>query len=268
MSAEAPTQPDGWTRLGHALGHFLAVLLRLLFVILLAVGVGAGVYYGVPYAYATLVQPVQNNTNQIALLNGKLDNLKSGIDASQSAQDARLTALETQTDSLRQRLDADESELATAKANLTAEQTARNDLAGQVADLKAQLSAQTSASAGLRADVDALKPSTAAAANQAAKLQQQISLLRLQNALLLARIQLNYQNLGDARAVMTTTVTAMRSFVQLPGVFSADDQASLNVRLVTAGALVEADPATALTDLESIWSQMDHTLSGGSAAAP
>ncbi len=238
------------------------MLLRLLFVILLAVGIGAGVYYGIPYAYARLVQPVQNNTNQIAVLNYRVDTVKSSFDTSQAAQDNRLTDLETKSDSQRQRLDAVESDVAAAKTGLAAEQGARSDLAGQLSDLKAQVAAQGSASSQLRTEFDALKPSTAAASTQVAKLQQQVTLLRLQNALLTAHIEVVAQNLGDARAVMTTTAVAMQSFVKTPGVFSADDQASLTVRLVTASALIPADPVTALTDLESIWAQMDRALNG------
>ncbi len=261
MSTEAPTHPDGWTRLGRAIGRLLAVLLRLAFVILLAVGIGAGAYYGLPYAYATLVQPVQNNTTQIAVLNNRVDTLKGSIDSAQTAQDNRLTALETKTDGQRQQLDAIESDLTAAKANVSAEQSARADLGSQVSDIKAQVAAQGSASTQLRTDLDALKPTTDAATAQVARLQQQITLLRFQNALLTAHIDVVAQNLGDARDVLTTTAAAMQSFVKTPGVFSADDQASLTVRLVTVTALIPGDPTTALTDLDSIWAQMDRALS-------
>ncbi len=260
MSTETQTRPDFWSRLGHTLGRLFGFLLRMLFVILLAMGVGAGVYFGVPYAYATLVQPVQTNAYQITLLSSRVDNLKSSVDASQFTQDNRLTALETKSDSQRQRLDAVESDLASANANQTSEQSARTDLAGQVKDLKNQSSAQASDSAQLRADLEALKPSTTAATTQVARLQQQVTLLRLQNGLLTAHIQVVAQNLGDARNILTTTVTGMQAFITAPGVFSADDQASLTVRLVTASALIGPDPITALSDLESIWAQMDRTL--------
>jgi hypothetical protein len=134
--------------------------------------------------------------------------------------------------------------------------------------LKAQVSSQASPSAGPRTDLDALKPTTSAATAQVAKLQQQITLLRLQNALLTAHIQVVAQNLGDARTVLTTAVAAMQSFVNTPGVFSANDQASLTVRLVTADVLINVDPTTALADLESTWTQMDRALNNSPAAAP
>jgi chromosome segregation ATPase len=217
-------------------------LLRLLFVAPLAIGLEAGVSSGVPYAYATLVQPVQTNTNQITVLNSKVDNLKISIDSSQLAQDNRRTTLETNSDSQRQRLDAVESDIASAKSDLAMEQAARTDLASQVADIKAQFSSQASSSAQLRTDLNALKPTTCSATAQVAEMQQQITLLRLQNALLTAHIRVVAQNLGDARTVLTTTVAAMQSFVNTPGVFSADDQASLTVRLVTADVLINVDP--------------------------
>jgi hypothetical protein len=266
MSSDTQSHPDGWTRLGNAIGHLLGVLLRLLFVILLAVGVGAGVYYGVPYLYAQLVQPVQTNTYQIALLNAKVDGQKTSLDASQAAQDTRLTDLETKSDNQKQRLDSTSTDITGLKTSLSSEQSARSDLAGQVAGLKAQLEAQTSASSQLSSDVAALKPAASDATAQVAKLQQQVTLLRLQNSLLTAHIQEVAQNLGDARTILTTTVSAMQSFVKTPGVFSADDQAALNVRLVTAGALIDADPVAALADMESIWAQMDRTLNGSTPA--
>ena len=262
MSTDTPTRPDFWTRLSHSIGWFFAFVLRLVFVILLAAGVGAGIYYGIPYAYATLVQPVQANANQIAVVGTRVDNLKTSFDASQAAQDTRLTALETQSDAERQRLDAVESDLATAKKGLETAQAARDDLASQVTDLKGQVATQAEAAAQLRTDLDGLKPATTAATNQVARLQQQVTLLRLQNALLTAHIQVVAQNLGDARTILTTTVNAMQALVATPGVFSSGDQASLSVRLVTAGALIDVDPVTALSDLESVWAQMDRALNG------
>ena len=270
MSTEAQTHPagDGWTRLGHAISRLLAILLRLLFVVMLAIGVGAGAYYGVPYAYAALVQPVQTNANQIALLNAKVDGLKNSTDTSQAAQDARLTALETKGDSEKQRLDAASSDIATLKTELSNEQSARSDLANQVSTLKAQLSAQTTASAQLSSDLSALKPATSNAAAQIASLQQQVTLLHLQNDLLMAQIQVVAQNLGDARTILTSTVGEMQTFVMTPGVFSAQDQTALNVRLTTAATLIDSDPASALTDMQSIWTEMNRILTAAPASTP
>ena len=262
MSTDTQTRPDFWSRLGHGIGWFFGFLLRLMFVSLLAAAFGAGIYYGIPYAYATLVQPVQANANQIVVVGTRVDNLKTSLDASQAAQDSRLTALETQSDSQRQRLDAVESDTATTKKGLDAEQAARDNLASQVAGLKDQLATQAEAAAQLRTDLDSLKPATTAATDQVARLERQVTLLRLQNALLNAHIQVVAQNLGDARGILTTTVTAMQAFITTPGVFSSDATASLSVRLVTAGALIEPDPVTALSDLESVWAQMDRALNG------
>jgi hypothetical protein len=245
------------------MGRFFSALLRLLFVLLLAVALGAGVYFGVPWAYRALVQPIQQHTSQIQELFNRVEGVRSSTEQSQAAQNERLTALETGNDAQRLRLDAAESEAAGLAAALEAESAARLALVEQVAALQAQLEAQAAAEDEVRAAVVELQPATADTAAQVSALQQQLTLVRLENSLLRARVQVVAENLGEARTVLTDTVSAMQAFVETPGLFSASAQSSLTVRLVSAAALVEVEPAAALIDLESIWSEMERLLSNG-----
>jgi hypothetical protein len=86
--------------------------------------------------------------------------------------------------------------------------------------------------------------------------------VRLENTLLRARIQIVAENFGDARATLTGTVPAMLAFVQAPGRFDAEAATALIIRLRAANALIEAEPAAALGDLESIWREMERLAAG------
>ncbi|MCC6190952.1 MAG: hypothetical protein IT318_18175 [Anaerolineales bacterium] len=261
MSSAAPAQPDFWARLSRALGRFFGFLLRLVFVLLLAVTLGAGVYFGVPWAYRALIQPVETHTAQIQELFNRVEGLRSSTEESQNAQNERLTALETGYDAERLRLDAAESEITALSGALAEESAARAALAEQVAALQTQLDEQAAAAGEVSAAVAGLEPAAADTAEQVAALQRQLTLVRLQSDLLRARVQVVAENFGEARAVLTVTVSAMQRFLEAPGVFPASAQSALAVRLVSAAALIEAEPAAALPDLESIWAEMDRILS-------
>jgi chromosome segregation ATPase len=244
------------------MGRILGFLLRLIFVLLLAVAIGAGVFFGLPWAYRALVQPVQTHNTQIQDLYNRVEGVRAGTEASQNAQNERLTALETGNDDERLRLDAAEGEIATLRAELAEATGANAALADEVNALRADLGALGAANAEVRAAVDGLAPESEATAAEVAGMQQELTLLRLENDLLRARVQVVAENLGEARAIMTATVTAMADLLRAPGAFAADTQATLRVRLTAAAALIEADPAAALGDLESVWREMERTLGG------
>jgi chromosome segregation ATPase len=281
VPAVTPARPDFWSRLGGALGRFFGFLLRLIFILLLAVALGAGVYFGLPWLYRALVQPVQTHTSQIQELYNRVEGVRAGVEAGQATQNDRLTALETANDAQRLQLDstvtqgadhqatldAQGQQLETTaalavdlQAALDAETAAREALAAQLAEVQSQLADQASANAAMQTAVAELQPATDANTAQAAALQQQLTLVTLENALLRARLQVVAENFGEARATLTTTVSAMQAFVETPAVFSSDAQASLTVRLRAAASLIEAEPAAALTDLDSIWAEMDRLL--------
>jgi capsule polysaccharide export protein KpsE/RkpR len=260
MSAAAPARPDLWSRFSRFLGRLLGFLLRLLFVLLLAVGLGAGVYFGLPWVYRALVQPVQAHTSQIQDLYNRVEGVRAGTEQSQAAQNERLTTLETGSDAARLRLDAAESEVTKLQADLAAAAEAREALAAEVTVLQTALAELETSSAAVRAAVNNLQPATDATASEVAGLRHELGLLRLENELLRARVQVVAENLGEARAILTGTVAAMTAFIETPGVFVPSVQATLRVRLVSAAALIEAEPAAALADLDSIWREMDRSL--------
>jgi hypothetical protein len=75
-------------------------------------------------------------------------------------------------------------------------------------------------------------------------------------------VQVVAENFGEARTIMTGTVSAMQALLETPGLFSSSAQASLTVRLVSAEALIEPEPVAALNDLDSIWAEMERLMRG------
>ncbi len=260
MTTQTQPQPDVWTRLGRGLGRTLGFLLRLVFVILLAVAMGVGVYFGVPWAYNTFVRPVQEHSAQLALLDAKIENLRASVDGSQGAQDNRLTLLETGSDGQRERLASAEAELAELQETLKSETDARAALETELAHAQAENEALGKQLAGMQTSVEALQPSVTTTMSDVAYLQQQMALLQIQNGLLIARIQIVAENLGEARTQLTVTGAELSALLATSQMLDVDTRAALANRLATALALVEASPATALTELESLWAQLERTV--------
>jgi len=261
MTTETQSRPDFWTRLGRTIGRLLGFLLRLIFVILLAIALGVGVYYGAPWVYSSLIQPVQTHTNQISLLTNRLDSLRASVDQAQTVQDDRLTALETHGDEQRERLAAAETAVADLKNALAEEASAREELASQLAALQTEMDTQSVEAAALRDTLADLQPAARAAAANVASLQRQMALSRTQNLLLKARVQFVAENVGEARLLLTQSAGDLQTLVETLDLLPADTQAALAVRLIAARALIETQPADALVELESIWAQLDRTVS-------
>src|SRR3972149_11683088 len=72
-------------RRGSYFGRVIRFLMRLLLVVLLGAGVGAAAYFGAPALYHNYIEPVQVNSQRIALLEaemaqGQADNDKRDAD--------------------------------------------------------------------------------------------------------------------------------------------------------------------------------------------
>lgn len=251
------TRPDTWTRLSRTIGRVFGFLLRLLFVLLLAVGLGAGLYYGLPSVYRNLVEPVQAARAQLDAVTLELANFRANVAEAQTVQDERLTTLETSDDSRRERLAAAESGVAGLDAALAAETAARAALEVKLADQQSMLASQAETIAELQKSLDQF----AVIDDQLAELGQQLELAQLQNLLLLARLQVVAENLGEARATLTATVEAMFAIVATSESLSEGSRVVLTTRLTTAQSLIELQPALALSELESIQIQIQTDLS-------
>lgn len=271
MSTDLQTQPDNWTRLARTIGKLLGLLLRLIFVLLLAAGLGAGVYFGIPWVYQTVIGPVQDTAVQVKIIENRVENLRDTLADSQAAQDERLTELETSGDVLREQVAAAELAAAQTGDAVSEESAARSELEAAVAELRGQNEDLTSANESLAANVAALEAELetvrddfsavqAEADALAALFELQQTLGGVRNALFQARLELLYENTGTARQILTGAtadlITLTRSQSQLP----SDERTALSRRIQAAGELIEDDPLTALSELESAWSAVDQLL--------
>lgn len=257
------TEPSTRSGFLMLLGRLLGVLLRLLFVLLLAVGAGAGIYYGLPFVYRQWVEPVQANAAQLSVLSGRVDNLGTNLNESQTAHDERLTALETGGDAQRERLASAEASVEALKASLASEAEAREALELEVAALRTDAAARAAESASLRGSIAELERVT----GQLAGLRRQATLLAIRNDLLLARIQLVAENFGEARSLLETVGADLSTFLEGLDGLPVETRTGLANRLVTSASLIKTQPAAALQDLESVWAQMDAAVNPGQAAS-
>ncbi len=154
----------------HGVGVVLKFLVRLLFVLLVGSLVGAAVYFGIPWVYKNLVEPVQRNTYNLAVLqqSWELERERLGTEIADLSE--RVTRLEVavadwqQVEATRQaevqavadELDAVKAEVAQVQADLTASEQAQ---ATAVATLEAEVAA-------VQAQIDAAPWEEAIAAKQ------------------------------------------------------------------------------------------------------
>ncbi len=259
MTTEPVPQPKFSERVGSAARRLFAFLFRLVFVLLLAVGIGAGVYFGAPYLYRTLVEPVQANSTALSALSGRVDILRASFAESQAAQDGRITTLETGNDAGRERIAAAESQVADLKSAVDDEAAARELLATDVRALQSDAESQAAEIAALNAALTQM----ASLSGEVENLNRQIVLLRMRNDLLQARLQINAENLGQARLILQPVSADMIAFVNATDLLPADTRAALANRLLTAQQLTAAQPAAALDELDSVWAQLDRAVNPG-----
>lgn len=278
MTTQTDTQPqpDKWARFGRTMGRLLGFGLRLMFVILLALALGAGVYYGIPWVYRNAIEPVQNNTAELTILKNRVEHLDGSTAQAQAAQDARLTALETSGDSMRERTASAETAVSQLESTLQAETSAREALQAEVTTLTAENESLTAAQSSLAAEtaklqdtVTALREALAAANTDLSALQTQQKtervLLRVKNDLLLARLQLSSENKGQARTLLAQSSADLGALVEGAGSLSADERLALSSRLALADGLLDPDPALALDELDGVWAQLDRLLTPAEA---
>ncbi|MGD2177371.1 MAG: hypothetical protein PVG71_06050 [Anaerolineae bacterium] len=80
----------------RAVGSVLRFLVRLIFVIIIGALIGAGIYYGVPWAYRSLVWPVQDNRARVAILEQRMDLEQGHMRERDRALQDRISDLETE----------------------------------------------------------------------------------------------------------------------------------------------------------------------------
>ncbi len=236
----------------RAIGGVLRFLIRFIFVLIVGALVGAGLYFGVPWAYRSIVQPVQRNSARVAALEQRVEQEQTRLQDENLALRERIASLEAKMSAL-------EEESAVLSQNLE-EAEAQIDQLGQTLpqveeELEAQREAAETAHARLESTVTDLDEQTAQVVQQTAALEGRLALLQTAQDLLQVRILLQEENARDARDTLTlATAHLEQARTLMPE--QAEKLLELQGRMTELDGLIEERSFRAGPELESLWADV------------
>jgi hypothetical protein len=215
----APTGPT----FGQRVRGFFGFLLRLVLVLIVLGVIAVGLSYTLPRLYQKYIQPVQENTAQLAQLK------------------TRLTQNEIAIADLQVKLEA-------AQSTQTQQAQSLSDLAGKVQKIEEQIAAHTQTLAALEQMQSTLQAQTDATDAEVAR---QIKLLKAMELLSRARLFMYQSNFGlarqDAQAARDLLATVQ------PTADFTDDLAEVIHRLDLTLSNLPGFPVAASDDLDIAW---------------
>ena len=256
--SETQNTTDVWGRLWKTIGHLLGVLLRVLFVIVVAVLLAAAVYFGAPWVYRQLVYPVQSNVTRLALLQHQVDETNAQWTENFSAQQQRITDLESQLAVQGERIASLETNQSRMDETLVEQQTALDELSSTV-DAIFNDYASLEEVETLHDEFTALQESVTLAdqvAGQLDTLEYRIILMQAWQEIFKTHLYLTESNVGDAE---TTLALAMTHLDQAAALGPEDEQeaiTTIQAHLTRAASHLREQPILAAQDLESAWYEL------------
>ncbi len=250
----------------RAVGNFFKFLVRLFAVIVIGALVGAGLYYGVPWAYRSLVQPVQDNTTQIASLKQELAQKQARVGEELQTFQARIATLETERTQLQEDMTVQAQEMQTQAEALQAQAEALQaaearvqDLEQQVTQVEQDLTSQQEAVAALgkafEMEMDAAAGRDEDTRLQLGGLEGRLSLIQTAQDLLKVRLLLLEENPLVAQDTVLLAVEHLeRAAAASPEL--ADTLAPLQERIAALEGLIKADSFRVGPELESLWADV------------
>jgi len=227
--------------------RIFGLFLRFLFILLLGVGIGVGVYYGVPKLYKDFIQPVQDNTEAVAVLEKNLEQLQTDFHENQAnvstsltevegkaaGQQEQLAGLQARTEGLLTHMDEVQSELEGVQLLLDSQQETEarlEDLGKRLSALEAMLEEEDTPFDQIR---------------------MQIELLRVMELVTRARWWLIQDNSGKAVDDLTL---AKEILGELNTEFQEDDMILAMIeRMDQILFEIPLSPVIAADDLEIVW---------------
>lgn len=243
----------------RAVGNFFKFLVRLFAVIVIGALVGAGLYYGGPWAYRSLVQPVQNNTAQLASLEQELAQNQARVGEELQTFQARIVDLETERAQLQEDMTVQAQELQTQAEALQAADALIQDLEQQVTQVEQDLISQQEAVAALgkafEVEMDAAAWRGEDTRLQLGGLEGRLSLIQTAQDLLKVRLLLLEENPRVAQDTVLLAVEHLkRAAVVSPEL--ADTLAPLQERMAALEDLIKEDSFRVGPELESLWADV------------
>jgi hypothetical protein len=217
----APTGPT----FGQRVRGFFGFLLRLVLVLIVLGVIAVGLSYTLPRLYQKYIQPVQENTAQLAQLK------------------TRLTQNEIAIADLQVKLEA-------AQSTQTQQAQSLSDLAGKVQKIEEQIAAHTQTLAALEQMQSTLQAQTDATDAEVAR---QINLMKSMELLSRARLYMYQSNFGLARQDVQTARDLLAEIQPTAPADFADDLAEVIHRLDMTLANLPVFPVAASDDLDIAW---------------
>jgi hypothetical protein len=259
-------------------------LIRLIFVLALAIAVGVGIYYGVSAGIPALdrlyVQPVRNNTNDIANLEARSTQLVEQSATQMAGLQERLTELEVQSDNNKVALAEMDARFSTIEPSLTAQE----ELAIRLDDLEtllttldetltADLATQSTALASLE---DSLNASQSVVNTLRRELEQddfpsdevflELQIVKAMSLLTRSQVFLFQSNFGLAVQDIETARELLSVLSALP-VAEAISFEPILTRLDLILTNLPSQPEQAQADLEVAWNLLIDGLERGVSGA-
>lgn len=256
--SETQNPPNVWSRLWRTIGHLLSVLLRALFVIVFAVLLAAIVYFGAPWIYRQLIQPVQSNATQLALLQSQVNESNAQWAERFGEQQQRIASLEGQLAAQGERIANLEASLGRVDEALTEQQTTLDELSSSITAISNDYASLEEVET-LRDEFAALQEDVTLSKQVAAQidtLERRIVLMQTGQEVLKAYLYLSAGNAGDAETMLALAMTHLDQAAEFSPENERETIAAIQTRLIQAASRLRERPIIAAQDLESAWYEL------------
>ncbi len=265
-----PQKPSIFSRL-------VGFLARLILVLLIAAGLAAALYWGIPALYRQFIQPVQDHTRQISVLETQQAKVNEQNTQRMSELQTRVEALELEADSQRDAIAESETELqavaktqAAAQAEVLVLQTQsaadtlaledhlarleqlQSDLETQDVDLGSAVDDLGASLKSIEVDLALLQEGQANAVTLSV-LEEELKTLRLMNLVTRVRFFLAQNNIGLAEQDIRTGLTITSDLLKTASAERAELLVAVDEYLKSAQADLPAKPVSADSKLEVAW---------------
>ena len=250
----------------NVIGIFFKVLLRLLAVIVIGVLIGGGLYYGIPWAYRTLIRPVQENRARIVALEHHTQQSRERVQEETEVLQARLATLETKIGTLEERagiqeakLTGHEEEIQRQGEELAQVPASISALEKEITALERELNSQAKATTELQADFEVSLENLAAQAadnkGSTAVLSGRLALMQTAQDLLKVKLLLLEEN---PRAARDTVALALIHLADARSLLppQIEPLTQLQTRMEELDRLIEDDSFRVGPAIESLWADV------------
>ncbi len=254
----------------RSIGDFLRFLLRFLFVLVMGVLLAMGLYYGVPWLYRNMVQPVQENTSRISVIEQRMDLEEERLQEENRKLKERIVTLETELSQLQEDVSVQEQDqqaleeqdrqieerVSQLEGDLDSQQQSveslRAELEGAIAEVSEQATETQEQLAEVTAELDLHAQDTEERLDE---LEGRLALLQAAQDLLKIRLLLLEENPRLARDAVTLTLGHLdRAIALMPA--QAETLKGLQERTAALDELINTNSYRVRPDLESLWADL------------